>query len=242
MGYRDAPLVKGAPGAIVQPIQPSETPAFRAEVTRATSTASTLGQGTWSEYTKKLPDGRVVVGQRNNLTGEFKPYSKDLQPAAQPKLNPTDLAAARQDALRRAAIARQLETSSREDWFSTGFLAPTFSQYGGTAANVVTQNIDALKAGGALQTLLDMVKSSGKNLLTPLSNSDVQLLSNAKQLPLDVSMRDTDFQKNARQYYEANRRAFIAAGGSAKDFDAQVLRLTGRANTRASGIKVERIK
>lgn len=242
MGYGNDRVVGQAPAPTIKPIQPNETPAFRAEVTRATSTASTLGQGTWSEYTKKFPDGRVVVGQRNSLTGEFKPYSKDLQPAAQPKLNPKDLADARMDALRRAVLAKQLETSSREDWFSTGFLAPTLSQYGGTAANVVVQNIDALRAGGALQTLLDAIKSSGKNPLTPMSTSDVQLLSNAKQLPLDVSMRDTDFQKNARQYYEANRRAFIAAGGSAKDFDAQVLRLTGRANSRASGIKVERIK
>lgn len=241
MGYRDAPLVKGAPGAIVQPVQPTETPGFRAQVAGATSTASTLGQGTWSEDKKTLPDGRIVVGQKNNLTGEFKPYPKEMQPSAEVKLNPTDLAAARQDALRRAVIAKGLEQKSK-DWFSTGFLAPTLSQYGGTNAFNVQQDIDALKSGGALDAIIDMAKKTGKNLLTPMSKSDADLIANAKQFPLAIGQDDDKFQQNARRYYEAARRAYLGAGGSAKDFETQVLRLSGRANSRASGIKVERIK
>jgi len=225
-----------------QPAVPTQqTPGFRGAVTAA----ETRARGTFRDVTRKGPDGKPVFGQENTLTGEFKPYPKEMQPAAPQKLTPQELADAREDALRRASIAKELERSSREDWFSTGFLAPTFSGFGGSAAATAMQNIEALKAGGALQTLLTMAKQSGKNLLTPLSNSDVQLLSNAKQLPLDISMRDTDFQKNARQYFEANKRAYIAAGGKESDFQTQIMRLTGRANAAkkdTSGIKVERVR
>lgn len=223
------------------PVPTQQTPGFRGAVTRAETTA----RGTFKDVTRTMPDGRKVVGQMNTVTGEFKPYGKELQPPSQIKLSPAELAGAKADALRRAALAKQLETSSREDWFATGFLAPTLSEYGGTAANTVKSNIEALKAGGALQTLLDMAKQSGRNLLTPLSNSDVQLLSNAKQLPLEIGMRDKDFQKNARQYYDANRRAYIAAGGTEKQFQTELMRFMGRSSAGArqnAGVKVERIR
>jgi hypothetical protein len=42
MGWRDAPIVKGAPEALQQPIKPTETPAFRAGVAGA-ETAATEG-------------------------------------------------------------------------------------------------------------------------------------------------------------------------------------------------------
>ena len=241
MGYSTDKVIGQAPKPVLKPVQTTETPGFRGAVT----TAETVARGTFRDVTRKGPDGKPVFGQENTLTGEFKPYPKELQPAAQPKITPQELAEARSDALRRAYLAKEIERSSREDFFATGFLAPTAAGFGGSAAATVQQNIEALKAGGALQTLLNMARQTGKNLLTPLSNSDVQLLSNAKQLPLEISMRDKDFQKNARQYFDANKRAYIAAGGKASEFNTEIMRLTGRANAGAranAGVKVERVR
>lgn len=241
MGWRDAPIVKGAPEALQQPVKTTELPGFRSDVV----SAETRARGTFRDVTRKGAGGKLIFGQENTVTGEFKPYPKEMQPQTAIPLTPQELADARDDALRRAAIAKGLEKSSREDWFSTGFLAPTFSQFGGTPAATVVQDIEALKAGGALNALLDMAKKAGKNLLTPLSNSDVQLLSNAKQFPLDIKQSDEKFQQNAVRYQEAAKNAFLAAGGTEKQFATQLARLTGRANAGAAknaGVKVERVR
>lgn len=222
------------------PVNPTATPGFRGSVTAA----ETRGREQWKE-TSRTVNGKTILGQVNVVTGEFKPYAKEFQ-SEQTTPTTDELAAARADALRFAGIAKELERSSKEDWFSTGFLAPTLSGYGGTAANTVKANVETLKQGGALKTLLEMSQKTGKNLLTPMSNSDVQLLSGAKQPPLDIGMRDTDFQSNARQYFNTYKNAYVAAGGSEKQFYTDLARLQGRASgsqkAKYSGISVERIK
>ena len=221
-------------------LKPTETPGYKGQVAGATATASTLGGGILKDEYLKQKDGTLVFGQRNQLTNAFHEYPQWMQP---PKIamNPEDLVAAKEDAIRRAVIAKGLESKSK-DWFATGFLAPTLSQYGGTNAADVQADVDSLKAGGALNVLIDMAKKTGKNLLSPMSASDVELISNAKQFPLAINQGDDQFQQNSRRYYEAARRAYLATGGKAKDFETQVMRLMGQANGRASGIKVERIR
>ena len=109
-------------------------------------------------------------------------------------LTPDKLKAVRVDALNKIITARRLANQSRDGWFATGFLAPTAAKIGGTPARSAQAMADTLKSGGALSEILKMTAATGKNPFTPMSNSDVDLISR-NVANLDIGQSDTDFQR-----------------------------------------------
>lgn len=129
------------------------------------------------------------------------------------QITPDKLKAVRVDALNKIIAARKLKNMSRDNWFSTGFLAPTLAGVGGTNARSAQGLADTLKAGGALAEVLKMTQATGKNPFTPMSNSDVDLISRNIG-NLDIGQRDGDFQGQVGQYEGAYRRAWKGAKGN----------------------------
>lgn len=135
-------------------------------------------------------------------------------PAPPPTLSPEALRAARIDAIDKIILARKLREKSANEWFATGFLADTASKIGGTPAKSVKTGSDTLKSAGALANIIKMAAANGgKNPLTPMSNSDVDLIANGTA-NLDIGQADTDYQDNVGLYEDAYRRGFQGAGGT----------------------------
>lgn len=93
-----------------------------------------------------------------------------------------------------------------------GFGAETLANIGGTGAASVETDINALKAGGALTEVLKMTQATGKNPFTPMSNSDVELISqnigNLSQKP-----KPSTFFANLDNYKRAYQKAYVGATG-----------------------------
>ena len=128
-------------------------------------------------------------------------------------ITPDKLKAVRVDALNKIITARRLTSQSRDGWFATGFLAPTAAKIGGTPARSAQAMADTLKSGGALSEILKMTAATGKNPFTPMSNSDVDLISR-NLANLDIGQSDADFQRQVGTYEGAYRRAWKGAKGS----------------------------
>lgn len=140
-------------------------------------------------------------------------------------LTPDKLKAVRVDALNKIILARQLKEKSRNGWFATGFLAPTMSGVGGSAARDVQAKADTLKAGGALAEVLKLTAANGgKNPFQPMSNSDVELISR-NVANLDIGQSDEEFQRAVDQYESAYRRGFLGARGSQKALQDALVKL-----------------
>lgn len=134
--------------------------------------------------------------------------------APKPALSLQDMAAAREDALAKIRLARSLQERSRNKWFGTGFGAGLASNIAGTPAYDIQADAQTLLSGGALRKIMEMAEQNGgKNPLTPMSNSDVNLIANSIA-NLDVGQSDEQFQRNAGQYERAYLNAFRAAGGA----------------------------
>lgn len=130
-----------------------------------------------------------------------------------PALTPQALAEAREEALAKVRLARSLQERSKNKWFGTGFGARLASNLAGTPAYDINADAQTLLSGGALRKIMEMAETNGgKNPLTPMSNSDVNLIANSIA-NLDVGQSDEQFQRNAGQYERAYLNAFRAAGG-----------------------------
>ena len=132
---------------------------------------------------------------------------------AKPTVTPDQMKAVRVDALNKIITARRLANQSRDGWFATGFLAPTAAKIGGTPARSAQAMADTLKSGGALSEILKMTAATGKNPFTPMSNSDVDLISR-NLANLDIGQSDQDFQRQVGTYEGAYRRAWKGAKGN----------------------------
>jgi len=130
-----------------------------------------------------------------------------------PTVTPDQMKAVRVDALNKIITARRLANQSRDGWFATGFLAPTAAKIGGTPARSAQAMADTLKSGGALSEILKMTAATGKNPFTPMSNSDVDLISR-NLANLDIGQSDADFQRQVGTYEGAYRRAWKGAKGN----------------------------
>lgn len=135
------------------------------------------------------------------------------QSQASTALTPDKLKAVRVDALNKIITARRLANQSRDGWFATGLFAPTAAKIGGTPARSAQAMADTLKSGGALSEILKMTAATGKNPFTPMSNSDVDLISR-NLANLDIGQSDADFQRQVGTYEGAYRRAWKGAKGS----------------------------
>ncbi len=165
---------------------------------------------------------------------------------AKTQLTPQKLKDVRIDALNKIILARKLKDRSRNDWFATGFLAPTMSKMGGTSARGVQAGADTLKSGGALSEVLKLTAANGGKIpFAPMSNSDVELISR-NVANLDVGQPDADFQAAVQQYEDAYRRAFIGAKGSQKALRDALVKLgleKGQAKSTANdGWSIEEVR
>lgn len=156
-------------------------------------------------------------------------------------LSPEAMQSARLDAMDKIALARRLRSKSSNDWFATGFLANTMSNFGGTPATTVKAGAGTLRSGGAIANILKATQANGgKNPFTPMSNSDVDLIAN-NTANLDIGQQDSDFQQAVGLYEDAYRNAYIGAGGDPNKLDAEIearARFLAKQQGRASGPRV----
>lgn len=86
----------------------------------------------------------------------------------------------------------------------------------GTPARGVAGSLKQIGSAGALSTALEMAKNNGgKNPLTPMSNSDIELLSNMTAA-LDQGQSYGDLKKQLDSAEAAFGHAYIGAGGNSK--------------------------
>lgn len=132
--------------------------------------------------------------------------------------NPDQASGIRTDALDKIALARRLIARSRGEWFGTGFLAPTMSNFSGTPAADIVADVDTLRAGGAINEVMRLASTNGgKNPLTPLSNADMQMLGNSLS-NLDTGQSDEQFQRNVQSIINLYERAYMASGGTPQTY------------------------
>lgn len=139
------------------------------------------------------------------------------------RLDVNELARIRDEAHTNLGILDDLEKGSKK-WFGTGFLAPTMAGFGGSTAAAQEVNASKLKSTAALNKIMEMAKANGgKNPLTPMSNSDVELIANTTA-NLDVRQPDEDYRKNVKRYRDFYWKTFtaaddqiIASGGKTKN-------------------------
>lgn len=196
--------IPDAPGA--RPVGPSDPKIPGQMDSTAASTARTRQQ---TDIANQLLPYQLRKTKAEAEAAEAK-LKKDKAATA---LTPDKLKGVRADAVNKILLARQLQDRSKNDWFATGFLAPTMSGFGGTNARGVQAGADTLKAGGALAEILKLSAATGKNPFTPMSNSDVELIAR-NTANLDIGQPDVDFQSAAKQYEDAYTRGFQGAGGN----------------------------
>lgn len=133
-------------------------------------------------------------------------------------LNPGKLRDVRIDAASKIntirAIRRELDSMSFPNVTGVG-LGDWMKAIPGTGARGIDAKIKNLQAGGALAEVLKMSAQTGRNPFTPMSNSDVQLISqNIGNLDQGQGLHDFIGQLDA--YERAYGNAFVGAGGSRK--------------------------
>ena len=244
MGWRDAPIVKGAPEALQKPVDTTQTPGYRAAVTAS----ETRARGTFQDTTRKGPDGKPIFGQVNTVTGEFRPYPKEMQPAppAAP-ISATEQAKARADAAKRIQLARQLRENT-SGLTGTGAFGPLFASLpiGATRAKDAEAIINSLEKKGAMSAVLDMLKrTGGKNPFTPMSQGEVAIIAGSELPEMGVGLSDELNRQSAMQIEEAATKAYRLLGGTPAQLEADIARLMGRATQSkkaTDGVTVKRIR
>ena len=108
-------------------------------------------------------------------------------------------------------IRRALDGMAFPNVSGTGF-GDWLKAIPGTAARGIDAKLGNLKAGGALAEVLKLSQETGKNPFTPMSNSDVELISRNVG-NLDQGQPLEDFIKQLDLYEAAYGRGFIGAGG-----------------------------
>lgn len=244
MGWRDAPIVKGAPEALQQPVKPTELPGFRGDVVRT----ETQARGTFRDVTRPGPNGQKVFGQENTVTGEFRPYPKEMQPAAPAApLSQADRAKAMADAAKRVQLARQLRENTK-GLTGTGALGPLWASLplGATRSKDAEAIISSLEKKGAMSSILDMLKrTGGKNPFTPMSQGEVAIIAGSELPEMGVGLSDELNVQSAKQIEDAAAKAYRLLGGSKAQLEADINRLMGRAvqsKSATDGVSVKRIR
>lgn len=131
------------------------------------------------------------------------------------QLNPDTLAAVRADAVTKINSIRQIrgriEGMPFPNATGAGF-GDWLRHVPATAAHGIDAKIGTLKAGGALSEVLKLSAATGKNPFTPMSNSDVELISRNIG-NLDQGQPAKDLIGELDLYERAYGRAFIGAKG-----------------------------
>ena len=140
--------------------------------------------------------------------------------------NPDRLQSVEQDAMRQLqAVSRIGQNYNNATLPAIGLGADTVKNwFGGTAANNIAADQEVLQSGGAMNRIMQMsADNGGKNPLTPMSNSDVQMLAKGVG-NLDQSQSPDNYFANLNSYAEPAKRAYAGAVGM-KTLDAELKRL-----------------
>lgn len=136
-----------------------------------------------------------------------------------PQMTPQQLAAIREDALGKVnqvrTIRRMLKDGGvRQGDFipETGGLGFLISKTGYGNASDIAARAETLKSGAALTEIQKWIRETGKNPLTPMSNSDVELLSKNTG-NLSLNQPESSFRAALEAYERAYSNAYIGAGG-----------------------------
>lgn len=139
-------------------------------------------------------------------------------------LNPTALGRMSADAMAKLQTIDRIKRNADSGLLPTiGFGAETVAGIGGTPAKDVATDLGNLKAGGALAEVLKMSQDTGRNPFTPMSNSDVELISR-NIANLDQGQSRENFDANLKNYQDAYTRAYAGAEGL-KTLNAEIARL-----------------
>lgn len=138
------------------------------------------------------------------------------KPKPNPAMNPDGMRAIRQDAVTKINQIRQLRAQIEGMNFPnvTGAgLGDWLKHIPGTSSRGVSNSLGQISAAGALATALQMAKNNGgKNPLTPMSNSDIQMISNITAA-LDQGQSYTDLKHQLDNAEQAFGHAYVGAGG-----------------------------
>jgi hypothetical protein len=106
-------------------------------------------------------------------------------------------------------IRRRLNSGILPD---VGFGAKMLSGIGGTDAANVAADVQNLQSGAALSEVLKMSQATGRNPFTPMSNSDVDLISR-NIANLDQGQTRDNFLRNLDVYEKHFADQYLRAGG-----------------------------
>lgn len=220
---------KGGDGRIM-PIGPAQSappvdPTFALKGPQAAATLGQTGAQTAStqvntartrqdiQQSAALFDAQKREADAKALLAEMQARAAQTEADSKDPLNPQALQGVAADAMSKLQtidrIRGNVDTAILP---AVGFGAPTAAGIGGTNAYDVRSDIDTLKSGGALTEVLKMTQATGKNPFTPMSNSDVQLIS-TNTGNLDQGQSRGNFDKNLGNYQGAYTRAYAGAVG-----------------------------
>lgn len=166
---------------------------------------------------KKKAEAEALVAQMQAQAAQAEAQSKN-------PLNPQALQGASADAMSKLqTIDRIRRNIANAILPAVGFGAQTAAGLGGTKAHDVKADIESLKAGGALTEVLKMSQATGKNPFSPMSNSDVDLISR-NTANLDQGQTPTNFNDNLKNYQSAYTKAYAGSEGL-KTLNNEIARL-----------------
>lgn len=150
--------------------------------------------------------------ERERAAREAEKAQKEAE-AANP-FNRQQLSSAAADAMNKLRTIDRISQQYNQSTLPVvGFGAETLAGFGGTGAANVQTDINTLKAGGALSEVLKMTQATGKNPFTPMSNSDVELISqNIGNLSQKAG--PSTFFPNLDNYKRAYQKAYVGAVGA----------------------------
>lgn len=216
-----APAAQGGPAFSI-PTRPAD-PTMPFKVTEAEYGAQAAPHAAAKVRTDAKTAAATAPYVARKAAADAKKAEYDMKKAeydARPPFTPELFAAAREDAANKINIVRSIRKRLKQnDGFmgidlipETGLGGQIASKVGGTIASDIAADIKTLESGGALAEVTRLIKETGKNPFTPMSNYESELLSgNIGSLTLNQSREN--LLKHLGAYERAYSRAFLGAKG-----------------------------
>ena len=218
--WEDDPIVDNAPRPVISnPRMPEQ---MRGDALGNQRTAQQI-RGDNLDYQIKGATATPTIRKANAEADKAEADAKEAMGIEKP-LSLEQLHQLRDEAQKNLGVLDDLDKGTRK-WFGTGALAPTMSHFGGTNATNQLANARQVGAGGALSKIMEMAKANGgKNPLTPMSNSDAEMIGNSIANLSDIGQSDEAYRKNVQRYRDFYWKIFntaddkiIAQGGKTKN-------------------------
>lgn len=198
------------------PVATPQTPAAHANTVantqRTTASAATETATRPAVIAKAQEDARIARLNREKLERESRP----------PKLPPSQLKAVRADAIAKINQVRTIRRKlgdggvAQGDFLpETGVIGLALSKTGYGNAAEIAARAKTLQSGAALTTIRRWIQETGKNPLTPMSQSDTRLLAEDVG-NLDLNQPEESFRAALDAYEQAYSNAYLGAGGNPK--------------------------